>query len=351
MEQEIKINKPVFILTKSKVWEKINQLKTHFDEVSFSWKTNPEVGKVLLEKNENMFSIISINELKQFLEISNQVQRVLYFPFTLNQTDLEFLLEKNIRNFVVENEQDLEKLINFVDKNNYKINIQLRMKLKENTMFTGKHYVFGMALNQIQTWVPKLNENKNIENIGIHFHRKTQNVSEWSLKYEVEKSLENILPMIHELNLGGGLPADYHNIHDKSIENIFIKIKELKNYTDTFKIKLIIEPGRFISAPAVKLNTQIIQIIDNTCFLNCSIFNGTMDTVIANVKLKVTGELETGKKYLLKGCTPDSTDILRYSVYLDNPKVGDVITFENCGAYTYQTNFCALDHIEYKIID
>jgi ornithine decarboxylase len=349
MEKEIQINKPEFILTKSKVWGKISQLKEHFDDISFSWKTNPIVGKVLLEKNENMFSIISINELKQFLVQSTDVSRVLYFPFTLNQKDLEFLMEQNIRNYVVENEQDLEKLIEFVNKHDYKINVQLRMKLKENTMFTGKHYVFGMTLNQIQKWVPKLDENKLVGNIGIHFHRKTQNVSEWSLKYEVEKSLENILPMIQELNLGGGLPADYHNIHDKSIENIFNKIKELKDYTDTFNIKLIIEPGRFIAAPAVKLNCQIIQIIDNTCFLNCSIFNGTMDTVIANVKLKVRGELETGKKYLLKGCTPDSTDILRYSVYLENPKIGDVITFENCGAYTYQTNFCALDHIEYDI--
>jgi ornithine decarboxylase len=354
MEQnytEIQINKPIFILSKHKVWEKINLLKKHFDAISFSWKTNPIVGKILLEKNENMFSITSINELKQFLKQSSDVSRVLYFPFTLNQIDLEFLLKNKITNYVVENEQDLEKLINFVNTHNHKINIQLRMKLKENTMFTGKHYVFGMISNQIQNWIPKLSENKNVGNIGIHFHRKTQNVSEWSLKYEVEKSLENILPLIQELNLGGGLPADYHNIHDKSIENIFIKIKELKDYTDKFKIKLTIEPGRFISAPAVKLNCQIIQIIDNTCSLNCSIFNGVMDTVIANVKLKVLGELDSGKKYLLRGCTPDSTDILRYSVYLDNPQVGDIITFENCGAYTYQTNFCALEHIEYLIED
>ena len=153
MEKKIQITKPKFVLSKHKVWEKIDLLKKHFDNISFSWKTNPEVGKVLLEKNENMFSIISINELKQFLEISNKVERILYFPFTLNQTDLEFLKEKNITNYVVENEQDLEKLIEFVNKNNYKINIQLRMKLKENTMFTGKHYVFGMALNQIKTWV------------------------------------------------------------------------------------------------------------------------------------------------------------------------------------------------------
>lgn len=338
-----------FILSKQAVWKQIEILKNHFDKISFSWKTNPEVGKVLLEKNETMFSIISINELKQFLKSSNKTDKILYFPFCLNEKDFQFLKNNNIKNFVIENEQDLKTLLEQTTKHNYKINIQLRMKLKENSIFTGKHYVFGMTLNQIQHHIPQLKQNKNIKKIGIHFHRKTQNVSEWNLKHEIQKSLDNILPLIDELNLGGGLPANYQNIHDKSIENIFQKINDLKQYTNQHNIKLIIEPGRYIAAPAVKLQTQIIQIIDNVCLLNCSIFNGTMDTVIANVKLKIQGELDKGKRYLLKGCTPDSTDILRYAVYLNNPKIGDTITFENCGAYTYQTNFCALDQIKYKI--
>jgi len=76
-----------------------------------------------------------------------------------------------------------------------------------------------------------------------------------------------------------------------------------------------------------------------------------LDTIVANVKLHVEGELEKGDRYLLKGCTPDSCDILRYNVYLDKPKMGDKITFLNCGAYTYTTDFCALDKIKIEIVE
>ena len=71
-----------------------------------------------------------------------------------------------------------------------------------------------------------------------------------------------------------------------------------------------------------------------------------LDTIVANVKLHVEGELEKGERFLLKGCTPDSCDILRYNVYLDSPKVGQKIVFLNCGAYTYTTDFCTLPKIK-----
>ncbi|MCA9496523.1 MAG: decarboxylase, partial [Nanoarchaeota archaeon] len=269
------------------------------------------------------------------------------------KSDLDIIIKKyNIENFVVDNLEDLNILINYIEKNNKKINLLLRMKLRENTIFTGKHYVFGMKVKEIQEQIPKLKSNININKLGIHFHRKTQNVSEWSLKQEVAHSLgEEYLKQIDIMNLGGGLPANYKNIHDRAMESIWMKVKELKEYIKPFNIEMVIEPGRFIAAPSVKLESNIIAIHDNVCFLNISIFNGILDTIVANIKLIIENEKEKGIRYILKGCTPDSSDILRYSVYLDNPKIGDKITFLNCGAYTYTTNFCALDKIEEKIVD
>ena len=80
-------------------------------------------------------------------------------------------------------------------------------------------------------------------------------------------------------------------------------------------------------------------------------YSCALDTVIANVKLIVEGELEKGKQYTLKGCTPCSMDILRYKVILENPQIGDRITFLNAGAYTYSTDFCHLDKIENIIVE
>jgi ornithine decarboxylase len=349
-----------FIISKSKAKKQVDILKEIFDDISYSWKTNPTVGKILFKYKNIKFSITSINELNQFKDSLNpkleEISKyVWYFTFAINNKDLDYLIKENkIKNFVIENETDLEVLINYIEKEKIKINLLLRMKLRENTVFTGKHYIFGMKVKVIREWIDKLENNKFIENIGIHFHRKTQNVSEWNLKREIEHSLgEEYIKKIDIINLGGGLPGDYKNIHDKAIESIFMKINELKDYLQSINNDLIlyIEPGRFIAAPSVNLETNIIAINNKTCFLDVSIFNGALDTVVANIKLKVKDELEKGERYMLKGCTPDSTDILRYSVYLENPKVGDKIIFLNCGAYTYQTNFCALNKTEEEIID
>ncbi|MCA9459370.1 MAG: decarboxylase [Nanoarchaeota archaeon] len=359
--------KPKFIISKEVALSQVKILKEIFDNVSYSYKTNPTIGNILIENNSTQFSIISINELQQFMQTKQAKKqkdinkKIWYFTIALDEEDLDILFNKyKIENFVVDNKKDLNILTNYIQKNNKKINLLLRMKLRENTIFTGKHYVFGMKVKEIQEYIPKLKANSHIKKLGIHFHRKTQNVSEWSLKQEVAHSLgEKYLKQIDIMNLGGGLPANYKNIHDKAMESIWIKIKELKDYIKEFNIEMFIEPGRFIAAPSVKLESNIIAINENTCFLNISIFNGTLDTVIANIKLIIEEEIETenridnknSQRYILKGCTPDSSDILRYSVYLDNPKVGDKITFLNCGAYTYTTNFCALEKIKEEIID
>jgi diaminopimelate decarboxylase len=54
---------------------------------------------------------------------------------------------------------------------------------------------------------------------------------------------------------------------------------------------------------------------------------------------------------LLKGCSPDSLDIFRYTVNLTEKKVGDKIIFENAGAYNFHTEFAELPKLETKILD
>lgn len=346
-------NKPKFIISKKRVFENYDMLFQISDLVSYSFKTNPIIGNILFEKEEeNLFlSIHSINELNQVKNLNSK--KIWFFGLAWNEDELEILFEKyNLENFVVDNLNDLNILLEFIKKNNKKINLLLRMKLKENTIFTGKHYVFGMYLKEIESVIDDLYLNSNIGKLGIHFHRKTQNVSEWSLKDEVVEVLgKKILNKINLINVGGGLPGKYKNSHDKTLLVIFDKLKELKKELNSYNIEVIIEPGRFIANSAVILKSKIIAIHNKNIFLNVSIFNGMLDTVVANVKLLVEGELERGEKYLLKGCTPDSSDILRYSVYLSKPKVGGKIVFLNCGAYTYQTNFCALDKIETEIVE
>jgi len=380
-----------FILSKSKLLEQYNKLRKT-GKISYSVKTNPEIVKILEKETSCMFSVHSIELINKLIKIIRDKKRIWFFPQGWNQKEIEEIIKKGIRNFVVDNENDLNNLIEFlysfskvdkfdrVDKddkvgNNLKINLLLRMKLKENTIFTGKYFVFGMYSEQINKLIPKLRKNKFIEKLGIHFHRKTQNVSEWSLKYEIKELLsEETLKAIDIINIGGGIPASYENTAkgiSKILERIFKNIFEFKEWISLYNIDMIIEPGRFLSASPIILETEIKNIYDNNIVVDCSVYNSAMDTLLLPIKLLVKNEKRDEvneknvknkgnkenksnkskyKNYTIKGCTPDSLDIFRYKVRLKEPKIGDKIIFLNAGAYNFTTDFCNLKKLKTEIV-
>jgi len=337
-----------FLLSKSKLLEQYNIVKNLSDSVSYSLKTNPVVGKVLEELTDCWFSMHFI----QSLDTIKDKRRVCFIGQSWTDNELDILFKEGVNSFIVDNERDLNTLLDYINDKDCMINLFLRMRMKEYTIRTEKHFVFGMYSSQINELIPKLRKNSKINKLGIHFHRKTQNISEWSLKEELQDVLdEKTLTQIDLLNIGGGIPVKYKNYSDDVLPYIFGKIKELKEWLNGYNIELIIEPGRFLAAPCIKLETEIIGIYGNTIVVNCSVYNSAMDTFVAHIRLMVEDELENGMPYTIKGCTPDSMDVFRYRVYLDNPKVGDKITFINSGAYTYSTDFCNLEKLETVIVD
>jgi len=338
-----------FILSKSKVLEQYEVVKSLADEVSYSFKTNPEVGMVLEELTDSWFSVHSLKALKSL----KKPGKAWFFMQGNSAEELKEVISLGCRCFVVDNEQDMENLISFINSENVRINLLFRMKLKEHTVRTGKHFVYGFSSKKVNELIPRLRTNENIKVLGIHFHRKTQNVSEWGLKEEFSESVsKKILGLIDVVNLGGGIPFYYKNYSLQNLKHILDKVKEFTTWLRSKGIKSIIEPGRFIAAPSVKLETIVKLVHGSNVVVDASVYNAAMDTFIANIRLLVEGERETGLPFTIKGCTPDSMDILRYKVYFKNkPRVGDRIVFLNAGAYNFSTDFCGLKKPETVIID
>jgi len=338
-----------FVLSKSKLLEQYKILKNLSDGISYSLKTNPIVGKVLEELTDSWFSVHFMESLSTIKDKG----RIWFIGQSWNNDELDILFEKDLRSFIVDNEKDLNFLLDYIKNKDYRINLLLRMRMKEYTIKTEKHFVFGMYSKQINELIPELRKNSKIDKLGIHFHRKTQNISEWSLKDELKDVLnEETLRQVNMVNIGGGIPVKYKNYNVDVLPYIFDKIKELKEWLNGYNIKMVIEPGRFLAASCIKLDTEIIGVYKNNIVINCSVYNSAMDTFVAHVRLLVEGELEKGMPYTIKGYTPDSMDVFRYRVYLENsPKIGDRITFVNAGAYTYSTDFCNLEKLETVIVD
>jgi ornithine decarboxylase len=339
--------KAKFTLSKSKILEQYNKVKEFADIISYSSKTNPLVTKILENNTDSMFSIHLINELENVQDKS----KVLFLAQAWNKELITKLYENKVRWFAVDNESDLNIIEEWLTQNEVKINLLLRLKLRENTLRTEKFFVFGMNSKIINERIQKINKEK-IINLGVHFHRKTQNMSEWNYTYEMQQILEpETLQSISIINMGGGLPSEYANTNINVLQSIFKKITEFRNWLETKNIKLVIEPGRFIAAPAGKLHTTITAIYDNNIIVNASVYNSDMDALIVPVKLLIESELKKGIPYVIKGITPCSLDLFRYRVYLDNPQVNQQLTFLNAGAYNFTTDFCNLDTIETEVIE
>ena len=147
------------------------------------------------------------------------------------------------------------------------------------------------------------------------------------------------------------MPIRYRNYTSKILPYIFNKIKEVKDWLPNLEI--YIEPGRFIAGPAVRLETEILQVYDGVIIVNTSVYNCALDTILTDIRLLVEGELENseeGEFYKIKGNSPTRDDIFRYKVRLLEKKVGDEIVFLNAGAYNYSTDFCGFEKLETVIV-
>lgn len=344
------LDKAKFVLSKGKLKEQLASLDDYSDIISYSFKTNYEVGKILEETSNCMFSVHTIQSAEKLID----KKKIWFLAQAWDKEELDKIFKFGMENFVVDNQKDMDVLLDYIKEKQIKINLLLRMRLKEHTLHTGKHFVFGFYSDDVNKLIPELRQNRNIMKLGVHFHRKTQNVSEWSLKQELEHSLsEHTLNNIDYVNIGGGLPSVYVNHRPEIIKGIFSKIKELKDWLNQKDIQMIIEPGRYLAAPCIKLVTKIKNVYEDNIIINASVYNSAMDTFVAHIRLLIEEEVERGEgqPYKIKGSTPDSMDIFRYRVFLKEPKVGDTITFLNAGAYNFSTDFCLLPKLETIIVD
>ncbi|PNV78312.1 MAG: decarboxylase, partial [Thermoproteota archaeon] len=303
-----------FLMSRRKVLEQYGIIRGLVDIVAYSYKTNPVVWSILRE-TDSLVSISSMGSLK------GDYDRVVYFLQGEKKEEVERILELGVRKFVVDNIPELQRFLGIVEKKEDKIDLFVRIKMKEHTIYTGKHFVYGIDWKKLNEILPEIRKNRNIENLGVHFHRKTQNVSEWDLVRDFSDAVDRrLFDIIDIVNIGGGIPVEYKNSSPK-IDMILSKIRGFKEFLGG--IKLMAEPGRFIAGPSVILEAEVVNVYDDTAVLDCSIFNAYIDTYLLNIRLPVLGERENGIRYTLKGRSPDSLDIFRYSVYLDRElKIG-----------------------------
>lgn len=342
-----------FILSKKVLKEQIGTLENLGLKISYSYKTNRIVGNVIQSLEEGKDVDFSIHAKEEIEDIKNK-ERIWFFLQAESKEEIKEILIKGVKKFVIDNEIDLSNLLKAAEENKVKISLLIRMKFQEHRIGTGKYFVYGLPCEKVEELIIKLRSNNLIEKLGVHIHRKSQNLTEWEILDEIKDSLsEKVLEKIDIINIGGGLPAKYISMNKEVFDYIFSKIKETKDWLEEKKIELIIEPGRFIAAPCIKLVTNVLQKQGNILVINTTLYNCAIDTFLTGTKMLVEEELDEkgeGEDFLIKGNSPTRDDIFRYKVRLSKEiNVGDKITFVNAGAYNYTTDFFGYKKLETEI--
>jgi len=345
-----------FILSKKKLAEQLKVLEELGFKISYSYKTNHEVGKVLQTEDFGDDVDFSIHAKEEISDIKDK-GKIWFFLQAEPKEEIKELFKTGIENFVVDNEIDLENLLKSCGEENFMINVSLRMKFQEHRVGTGKYFVYGMPSSRVVELISEVRKNKNVGRLGIHIHRKSQNTSEWEIKSELEDSLsKKVLEVIDFVNFGGGLPIQYKSYSASTMNYIFGKLKEAREFLDSFGIVSYIEPGRFLAGPCARLVAEIIQVQGKNLIINTTIYQCAVDTIITGTKMLVEGEQEEvsddSEFYLIKGNSPTRDDIFRYKVCLkkEEAKVGRGIVFLNAGAYNYTTDFFGYHKLNTEIV-
>ncbi|MAG39393.1 decarboxylase [Candidatus Pacearchaeota archaeon] len=345
------MNEAKFILSKSKLLDQVKKLTNLGLKVSYSYKTNRIVGDLLQELSPEVD--LSIHAFEEIEEIKDK-SKIHFFTQAELEDELKKILELGIRSFVVDNEVDFKRLIKVIEETKIKIDLSLRMKFQEHRVGTGKYFVYGMPAKKVNELILEVSDNEFIGKLGIHLHRKSQNTSEWEIVEELEDSIsEEVLGRLDFVNLGGGLPSVYRSSSVDVYDYVFGKLKKAKEWLEERNIETIIEPGRFLAAPCIVLETEVIQKYDNNLVINTTIYNGSSDNIVTGTKMLIEGELnDGGNEFLIKGNSPTRDDIFRYKVRLrEDIGVGDKIVFLNAGAYNYTTDFFGYKKLETEVVE
>ncbi|WP_343188510.1 diaminopimelate decarboxylase [Buchnera aphidicola (Neophyllaphis varicolor)] len=270
-----KIKKPIWIYNEKKICEKIKEL-SNFDIVRYAQKAC---------SNIHILSIMKENGLKVDAVSLGEIERALAAGYSTQNEDIVFTSDifdintlKKVLNLNITVNVGSIDMIHQIGKTSPNHNIWIRINPRfghghsKKTNTGGENSKHGIwyikeAKEAIKKYKLKLK--------GLHMHIGS-GVDYKHLKKLCQSMVEQVKYLDQDINLisaGGGLPIPYKK-NDKSI-NIkhYFKLwnnarKEIEKYLG-HKIKLEIEPGRFLVAESGLLITQIraIKKIKNRRFI------------------------------------------------------------------------------------
>jgi diaminopimelate decarboxylase len=198
---------------------------------------------------------------------------------------------------------------------------------------------FGLTEGDVHTAIERLNASALLDLEGVHMHIGSQILALAPFREAVEERRD--LPLLHEVNLGGGLGVAYTRDQEPPRVEDYVATK-VDAVRDVFGkgVRVVDEPGRALVANST-VTLYTVQSVKKNVSTYVGVDGGMADNLrpmlygaryeAHNAARPATGGVPC--KLVGKHC--ESGDVIVEDADLPDPKVGDVIVTPATGGYGY----------------
>ncbi len=355
------IRTPFLILSRSGIRKNLSDLARALPDVAIHYAVKSNNHPAILEEIFECgfgFDIASYRELQSVVEAGGRAEDVIQSHPVKSVREIENAVADGASLFVVDNPDEIEKFRPYAGK----VKLLIRFKVDESDAVVNLSYKFGCEPGEVLQLAEKM------KSLGIDYHGLTFHVGSQCLNNQIYiKAINAASGLIEQLSekdfvtrmldIGGGFPVSYTDSVPSIAEFCRPITKCLIENIDS-DIRLVCEPGRFVSATAVTLVASVIGKSIRSgkpwYFLDDGLYGSFSGRLYDHCQYQVlTNRNTTWKHSVLAGPTCDSFDVIYKDVILPPLEVGDILLFPAMGAYcsVSASSFNCLKGAEYIVIE
>ena len=346
-----KYGTPSYVYSKKTIEENakayVNSFTNNDNLACFAVKSLSNLSILNIIKNSGCgFDIVSGGELHRVLSIGAEPKKVIFSGVGKTKKEIEQGINSGILSFNVESESELYRIEKVADEIGSPAPISIRINPDIDS--GGHDYIttgrkgdkFGISeTRKIIDLCNHAHQAKHLKIVGLACHIGSQILDlDGFIKsadkiFELADELANFDISLEFLDLGGGLGISYE---DEVPPSPFDLISCLEEKFKSRKERLILEPGRSISANAGILLTQVEYIKDNFLIVDAAM-NDLLRPSLYKAHHDVCNVIDKKdnlKKWNIVGPICESSDFLAKNISLDVNE-DDLIAIKNAGAYGF----------------
>ncbi len=361
-----KFGTPVYILNERLIRARYKALKDILNsenknnQIHFAVKANTSLSilKILLSEGAG-FDCSSVGEVFTCLKVGAKPEQIIYTGNMFTNDDFKFAVEHDIL-VNLDCVSQLKRLARIHDELgkekkmiSFRINPEFGAGHHAHTITAGKEIKFGILDNQVIEAYSKAKE-YGFEQFGTHIHIGSGIIDPHDYEKAIEKYLGIIMNLADTLDItfdfvdfGGGLGIPYRP-EEEPLDLVLYKeivIKKSKEALEKMgmeKLSFKVEPGRYLSAEASIILTQINTIKNNGYKLFAGVDAGfntlirpTMYGSYHHIISCLQNEEREEMKYDIAGPICESGDILGRERILHELEEEEYLAILDSGAYGF----------------